>query len=192
MGLDEVGRGCLAGPVVVAGVILPPGAALDGVRDSKKLTEAARERAFVGITSQAIAWAALAVSASEVDKRNVLAASLWGMERVVERLRVAPDFALVDGNHLPAKLGVDARCLIKGDDRSQCIAAASIVAKVARDRLMRAWHRHYPDYGFQQNVGYPTAEHLRALETKGACPLHRRTFAPVAEAIHQIRLPFDL
>ncbi len=192
MGLDEVGRGCLAGPVVVAGVILPVGADLAGVRDSKKLSAAAREEAFGRITREAVAWAALAVSASEVDRRNVLAASLWGMEQVVRRLRVEPDFALVDGNQLPHALGVSARCLVKGDDRSQCIAAASIVAKVARDRLMRVWHRYYPHYGFDHNVGYPTADHLRALEQNGACPLHRRSFAPVADVIHQIRLPFDL
>lgn len=187
VGLDEVGRGALAGPVVVAGVVLPPGVELD-VRDSKQMTEAAREAAFVRIRETALAWAALAVSVPEVDRRNVLGASLWGMEQVLARLRLAPDFALVDGHMLPAALGVPARCVVKGDDRSQSIAAASVMAKVARDRLMRAWHRRHPEYGFDHNVGYPTPDHLRALRRHGVTTLHRHSFAPVAQAAYQGRL----
>jgi len=187
VGLDEVGRGALAGPVVVAGVVLPPGVELD-VRDSKQMTEAAREAAFVRIRELALAWAALAVPVGEVDRRNVLGASLWGMERVLERLRVRPDFALVDGHQLPVALGVPACCVVKGDDRSQSIAAASVIAKVARDRLMRAWHRRHPEYGFDHNVGYPTPDHLRALRRHGVTALHRHSFAPVAQAAYQGRL----
>jgi ribonuclease HII len=191
-GVDEVGRGCLAGPVVVAAVVLPPGAALPGVRDSKQLSAAARERAFLLIHAEATAISALAVHSDEVDRLNVLGASLAGMERVVQRLerrhRVCVDHILVDGHQLPAGLADRSTALVKGDDRSQSIAAASIVAKVLRDRVMRAWARRYPVYGFERHVGYPTPEHRRALEEFGPCELHRESFAPVARARKEIEL----
>jgi ribonuclease HII len=194
VGLDEVGRGCLAGPVVVGAVALPAGTWLEGVRDSKTLSLAQRERAYLRIQDAALGWAALCVGPGEVDELNVLHASLVGMQRVLRRLETRlgrpADLALVDGHMLPPELDQPARALVKGDGRSQSIAAASIVAKVLRDRLMRSWHRHYPDYGFAKHVGYPTREHLDALERVGPCPLHRRTFAPVARAIAQTRLAF--
>ena len=186
-GVDEVGRGCLAGPVVVAAVVLPEGRELPGVRDSKQLSAAARERAYVLIRREAMAIAALAIHAAEVDRLNVLAASLAGMERVVHRMerrcRIRVGHVLVDGHQLPAELAGRATALIKGDDRSQSVAAASIVAKVLRDRVMRCWARRYPAYGFERHVGYPTPEHRAALLEHGPCVLHRMSFAPVAAAL---------
>ncbi len=194
VGLDEVGRGCLAGPVVVGAVVLPAGLCLEGVRDSKTLSLARRERAFLAIRDAALAWAALCIGPGEVDELNVLQATLVGMERVVlrleRRLGRRVDLALVDGHLLPKRLDRPARAIVKGDGRSQSIAAASIVAKVLRDRVMRVWHRSYPDYGFAQHVGYPTREHLEALERVGACPLHRRSFAPVARVVARARRAF--
>lgn len=185
-GVDEVGRGCLAGPVVVAVVVLGPGCDLPGVRDSKQMTAMARERAYRLIRGSALGFAALAVHQDEVDRLNVLGASLIGMERVVERLerrrQVRIDHVLVDGNRVPDGLVGRATAMIKGDDRSQSVAAASVVAKVLRDRLMRVWSRHYPQYGFERHVGYPTPEHRAALQEFGPCPLHRLSFAPVAAA----------
>jgi ribonuclease HII len=187
-GVDEVGRGCLAGPVVVAAVILPAGLRLPGVDDSKRLTRRQRETAFGVIRAAAVCWAAVAVAASEVDARNVLGATLSGMRRAVARLRVPPDLVLVDGPYLPEGLPAPGIAIVRGDGRSQAIAAASILAKVARDRLMRAWHRRYPVYGFASNVGYPTPHHLQALARAGACPLHRRSFAPVRSVCAQLPL----
>lgn len=182
-GVDEVGRGCLAGPVVVAAVALPIGAEIEGVDDSKRLSAPARQRAFDRIIASCVGWSATAVSAAEVDERNVLAASLLGMERAVRRLKLPVDLILVDGNRLPEDLPTTALALVKGDGKSLCVAAASIVAKVLRDRIMRRWDRRYPGYGFDRNVGYPTPEHQRALLAKGPCPLHRRSFAPVRAAL---------
>jgi ribonuclease HII len=185
-GVDEVGRGCLAGPVVVAAVVLPPGRELPGVRDSKRLSLAARERAYKLIRAEALAVSALAVHQDEVDRLNILHASLAGMHRVVERLERrcgrTVDHVLVDGHQLPVGMGERALAVVKGDDRSQTIAAASIVAKVLRDRVMKSWARHYPQYGFERHVGYPTPEHREALMSHGPCPLHRHSFAPVALA----------
>jgi ribonuclease HII len=178
-GVDEVGRGCLAGPVVVAAVVLPFGAELEGVDDSKRLSAPARERAFAHILQCCIQWSATSVSAAEVDQHNVLVASLLGMERAIARLHPAPELILIDGNRLPPNAPPAALALVKGDGRSLCVAAASIVAKVLRDRIMRSWHRRYPAYGFDRHVGYPTAQHRRALLAEGPCPLHRRSFAPV-------------
>lgn len=182
-GVDEVGRGCLAGPVVVAVVALPIGAEIEGVDDSKRLSAPARQRAFDRIIASCVGWSATAVSAAEVDERNVLAASLLGMERAVRRLKLPVDLILVDGNRLPKDLPTTALALVKGDGKSLCVAAASIVAKVLRDRIMRSWDRRYPGYGFDRNVGYPTPEHQRALLAKGPCPLHRCSFAPVRVAL---------
>lgn len=191
VGLDEVGRGCLAGPVVVAAVALPPRVDLPGVRDSKTLSLSQRERAYLLIRDAALVWAALAVSPREVDELNVLRASLEGMRRLVRRIhatgRGPVDLALVDGHLLPPDLDCPALPLVRGDARSQSIAAASIVAKVLRDRVMRSWARRHPQYGFERNVGYPTPEHRLGLRQHGPCWLHRRSFAPVAEALRQIR-----
>lgn len=190
-GVDEVGRGCLAGPVVVAAVVLPLGVELPGVTDSKRMSAAARERAHRRILETAVDWTAVCVSPDEVDRLNVLAASLWGMERAVARLRVRPELVLVDGNRLPEGIDEPARALVRGDGRSLCIAAASVVAKVLRDRVMHRWERHHPGYGFTRHVGYPTPEHRAALERLGPCALHRRSFAPVRAASEQRRLPLD-
>lgn len=191
VGVDEVGRGCLAGPVVVAAVALVPGTEIPGVDDSKRMSAAARERAYPRILEAAVEWTAVCVSQAEVDRRNVLAASLWGMQRAVHRLSLSPELVLVDGNRLPEGLEHPALAVVGGDGRSLCIGAASVVAKVLRDRLMRSWHRHYPGYSFDRNVGYPTPEHRAALQRLGPCALHRRSFAPVRELIQQGRIPLD-
>jgi ribonuclease HII len=182
-GVDEVGRGCLAGPVVVAAVVLPLGCDLGGVDDSKRMTARARERAFLRIRAAAVDWTAVCVSAAEVDHHNVLAASLLGMERAVARLRAPVDLVLVDGNRVPTGLRYGGLALVGGDGRSLSIAAASVVAKVLRDTVMKSWNRRYPGYGFDRNVGYPTLEHRRALARFGPCPLHRRSFAPVRQTL---------
>jgi ribonuclease HII len=189
-GVDEVGRGCLAGPVVVAAVILPPGCHLPGVRDSKKLSAARREGEFDIIRAAALCWAAVCVSVEEIDRHNILRASLLGMTRALRRLRVPPQGALIDGHLLPPALPCPGRAFVRGDDRSQSVAAASILAKVARDRLMRAWDRRFPGYGWAHNVGYPTAEHLRALGELGPTAMHRQSFAPVRRAALQSRMEF--
>lgn len=195
-GVDEVGRGCLAGPVVVAAVLVPAGLRLEGVRDSKALSAAARERLFARLRTSPITWAAVCVDAATVDELNVLGASLWGMQRAVDRLesRVGRPIGhvLVDGDRLPRTLEGRATAIVKGDARSQCVGAASVVAKVARDRLMRAWARRLPGYGFERNVGYPTADHLEALRRLGPTRLHRRSFAPVAKVAAQGRSNGDL
>jgi ribonuclease HII len=192
VGLDEVGRGCLAGPVVVAAVSMPPGLSLPGIRDSKTLSLAQREAAYPRIVDAALAWAALCIHAPEVDSLNVLQASLVGMQRVLHRLESRmqreAELVLVDGHMLPPSLHRPARAVVKGDNRSQSIAAASIVAKVLRDRVMRGWHTIYPEYGFARHVGYPTREHLDALAAVGPCPLHRRSFAPVDRALSARRM----
>jgi ribonuclease HII len=190
-GVDEVGRGCLAGPVVVAAVVLRAGTSIPGVDDSKRMSAAARERAYLRIREAAVEWTAICVSATEVDRRNVLAASLWGMQRAVDRLSRPPELVLVDGNRLPPDLAPPALALIGGDGRSLCIGAASVVAKVLRDRLMHTWERHYPGYGFERNVGYPTPEHREALRRLGPCALHRRSFAPVREALRRESLALE-
>ncbi len=184
-GVDEVGRGCLAGPVVVSAVVLPFGLDIPGVDDSKRLSATARERAFVRILQGCTQWSAAVVSAAEVDQYNVLMASLLGMERAIRRLDPAPDLILIDGNRLPPNVPPSAISLVKGDGRSLCVAAASIVAKVLRDRIMRSWHRRYPAYGFDRHVGYPTAQHRQALLAQGPCPLHRRSFAPVRATLQE-------
>ena len=184
-GVDEVGRGCLAGPVVVAAVVLPFGVEIEGVDDSKRLSALARERAFARIVQGCLQWSAVTVSAAEVDEHNVLVASLLGMERAIRRLDPPPELVLIDGNRLPPNAPDAAIALVKGDGRSLCIAAASIVAKVLRDRIMHSWHRRYPAYGFDRHVGYPTAQHRQALLSVGPCPLHRRSFAPVRATLQE-------
>ena len=179
-GVDEAGRGPLAGPVVAAAVILAPGwdepVTLD---DSKRLSPERREESFRAIRRAALAWLAVVVSPQEIDRVNILQATLAAMAGAVARLKVPPDCVLVDGNRLPAREARGAcrwECLVQGDARSATIAAASIVAKVVRDRLMRVYGGRYPQWGFAQHKGYGTPAHLAALERFGPSPIHRRSF----------------
>jgi len=177
-GVDEAGRGPLAGPVVAAAVILPEGVVLEGVRDSKEMTERAREKAFSLIHEKALSVGVGVVSAWDIDRTNILQASLQAMRQAILSLDPQPGFCLVDGTH-PAPVPIPYRCLKKGDRRSHSISAASIVAKVYRDRIMSSFHERFPVYGFSENKGYGTAQHLAALREQGACPIHRMTFRRV-------------
>lgn len=179
-GVDEAGRGPLAGPVVAAAVVLDPQAIPDGLNDSKKLSAGQRSRVFDDIILSAqVGIASLAAPA--IDTMNIRAASLCAMNRAVRALPVAADHALIDGNVVPPDLPCSATALVKGDGRSLSIAAASIVAKVMRDRMMVCSDEQFPGYGFAQHKGYPTAAHREALAQLGASPLHRRSFSPVAD-----------
>lgn len=180
-GIDEAGRGCLAGPVFAAAVILPIGHGIKGLKDSKQLTAAQRERLFPLIQQQAVAFAIASASVEEIDTRNILQANLLAMRRAVAALTVAPSLCLVDGNIDP-KLGVSTRCVIGGDALHEEIMAASILAKVARDAEMLRLDVEYPGYGFAQHKGYGTAQHLGALRMLGTCAAHRMSFAPCAQA----------
>lgn len=182
-GVDEAGRGPLAGPVLCAAVILPPDDGLAGLDDSKKLTEARRERLFDAIRETAAGYAIVAVEAGEIDRLNIFQATMQGMTRAVLALPAQPDLALIDGNKIPSGLPCAARALVGGDALERSIMAASVLAKVSRDRLMLALHAQYPEYGFDRHKGYPTPAHLAALRLHGACPQHRRNFAPVRSAI---------
>jgi ribonuclease HII len=177
-GVDEAGRGPLAGPVVAAAVILPERARIEGVRDSKEMTERAREKAFSEIHENAVAVSVGVVSTGYIDRFNILKASLEAMRLSVASLDPAPDFFLVDGIH-PVPVPLPQRCIKKGDRLSLSISAASVVAKVYRDRIMRCYHDMFPEYGFCENKGYGTRSHLAALRSHGACPLHRTTFKGV-------------
>lgn len=184
-GVDEAGRGPLAGPVVAAAVILDRSKPIEGLRDSKLLTALQRVRLAAEIRRKAKAFAVASASHAEIDGINILQASLLAMERAVFRLHVVPELVRVDGRQIPAfheraRL-YRAEPIVDGDNLMPEISAASILAKVCRDRLMRRLHRRYPQYGFDENFGYATAEHLRALATFGPCAIHRATFAPVRE-----------
>ena len=181
-GVDEAGRGPLAGPVVAAAVILPAGFALDGLTDSKKVPTARREKFFAVLTTDAgVAWSTGLATVEEIDHRNILRATHLAMARALSALPAPPDHALVDG--LPVRdLPVPHTALVDGDALSLSIAAASIVAKVTRDRLMVALDAEYPQYGFARHKGYGVPQHLAALRHHGPCPVHRRSFAPVAQA----------
>jgi ribonuclease HII len=181
-GIDEAGRGPLAGPVVAAAVILDPARPIAGLNDSKKLSERKRELLAVLIRERAVAWAVAEASVEEIDRLNILQATLLAMQRAVAGLAVRPDSALVDGNRCPG-LEMPAEAVIKGDGKIASIAAASIHAKTVRDAGMLALHARYPQYGFASHMGYPTAAHFRALETHGASPVHRRSFGPVARQL---------
>jgi ribonuclease HII len=178
-GVDEAGRGPLAGPVVAAAVMLPENALLKGVKDSKAMTARAREEAFFLVIATALAVGVGVVSANHIDKGNILKASLEAMKRAVLCLEPAPDFLLVDGTH-PVPVAVPHRCLVGGDRVSLSVSAASVIAKVYRDRIMRSYHALYPQYGFLENKGYGTTKHLAAIKTHGACPIHRMSFRGVA------------
>lgn len=177
-GVDEVGRGPLAGPVVAAAVILDPARPIAGLADSKKLTERRRESLADEIRGHALAWALGRAEVEEIDAINILQASLLAMRRAVEALGVQPVEALIDGNRVP-ELRCPARAIVGGDGSEASISAASIVAKVARDREMIALDERYPGYGLARHKGYPTKAHLLALEALGVSAIHRRSFAPV-------------
>jgi ribonuclease HII len=179
-GVDEVGRGPLAGPVIAAAVILDPARPIGGLRDSKKLTAARRAELAQIIESQALAVGVGRAEVEEIDAMNILRATLLAMERAVANLALQPDVVYVDGNITPS-LAMPAVAVIGGDDRVASISAASIVAKVIRDREMDRAAAHYPNYGFEKHKGYATAAHLEAIERFGPSPLHRRSFAPVRE-----------
>jgi len=178
-GLDEAGRGPLAGPVVAAVVILPRRFALPGLNDSKQVTEAFRERLYQAILKQAVASGVGLADEREIERINILQATRQAMCRAVQGLPVSPDFLLLDAVSLPS-VRVPQRPIIKGDGFSVSIAAASILAKVTRDRLMRDYHQRYPQYNFHSHKGYGTPEHLRLLARHGPCAAHRQTFRPVA------------
>ncbi len=181
-GVDEAGRGCWAGPVVAAAVILPPDWCPDGLDDSKKLSARRRESIYGELRAGALAWGACAVGAQVIDRRNILAATMQAMAAAVARLGPPPDLLLVDGLQTP-DVPCEARALVKGDGTSAAVAAASVLAKVLRDRIMIAWDRRYPGYGFAGHKGYGAEAHRRALDTLGPCPLHRTTFKPVARLL---------
>jgi len=177
-GVDEVGRGPLAGDVVAAAVILDPQRPIVGLADSKKLSEKRRELLFVEIQEKALAWSVARASVEEIDRINILQASLLAMSRAVEMLNVQPEHVLVDGNKLP-RWRYRAEAIVKGDSRVPAIAAASILAKVTRDRELVELDACYPGYGLADHKGYPTATHLAALQRLGVTPIHRRSFGPV-------------
>ena len=181
-GVDEAGRGPLAGPVVAAAVILDELQPIAGLADSKVLTAARRERLFDEIRAKALCCSIAQASVEEIDALNILQATMLAMRRAVQGLRLKPRLALVDGNRLPA-LDIPAEAIVKGDAKVAAISAASILAKVTRDRWCAELHDQYPQYGFAGHKGYGTAEHLAALQAHGACPQHRRSFAPVARAL---------
>ena len=177
-GVDEVGRGPLIGDVVTAAVILDPEKRIEGLRDSKKLSEKKRESLACQIREEAIAFAIGRASPREIDELNILHATMLAMKRAVESLPVAADSALIDGNRLP-DLNIPSKFVIKGDDTYACIAAASILAKVERDADMRELDSQYPEYGFAKHKGYPTKAHLEAIQKFGTLDAHRRSFGPV-------------
>ncbi|KAB2921965.1 MAG: ribonuclease HII [Dechloromonas sp.] len=181
-GIDEAGRGPLAGPVVAAAVILDPARPIAGLNDSKKLSEKKREQLAVLIREQAVAWAVAEASVEEIDRLNILHATMLAMQRAVAGLAVTPERAMVDGNRCP-QLPMPTEAVVKGDGKIASIAAASILAKTVRDAGMLALHARYPMYGFDRHMGYPTAAHFAALEAHGASPVHRRSFAPVAQQL---------
>jgi len=181
-GVDEAGRGPLAGPVVAAAVILDDLKPIKGLKDSKVLSAKRREALFDEIRAKALCCCIAEASVDEIDQLNILHATMLAMRRAVEGLRLPPAKVLVDGNRLPV-LKVPAEAIVKGDAKVQAISAASILAKVHRDRLCSGLHDEYPDYGFATHKGYPTPEHLAALREHGATPAHRRSFGPVRQAL---------
>lgn len=182
-GVDEAGRGPLAGPVVVAAVILDPARPITGLADSKALSEKRRVALAGHIREMALAWSIVRLEADEIDRINILQASLAGMSRALRALAIMPTLALIDGNKLPGDLPCAGRAIIGGDAIEAAISAASILAKTERDRLLVELDADYPLYGFAQHKGYPTAAHVAALHLHGPCPQHRRSYAPVRAAL---------
>jgi ribonuclease HII len=180
-GVDEAGRGPLAGPVVAAAVILPKSHTIEGLNDSKKLSEKKREQLFEQIKSEAISYSICEASVEEIDELNILHASMLAMQRSIESLSVQPHLVLIDGNRCP-NTAVPTKAIVGGDALEPTISAASILAKVTRDRLMREMDTLYPDFGFAKHKGYPTKEHREKLIRHGPCAIHRRSYAPVQQA----------
>ena len=174
-GVDEAGRGPLAGPVCAAAVILPEHTIIEGVNDSKKLSEKKREALFDIITEQAEDWSIGFATVEEIEEINILNAAMLAMKRAVEGLKIPVDFAIIDGNRKPS-LNIDCEAVVKGDAKSMSVAAASILAKVSRDRILRQYAIDYPQYGFEKHKGYGTAAHIAALREFGPCPIHRKSF----------------
>ncbi|WP_223846216.1 ribonuclease HII [Wenzhouxiangella sp. AB-CW3] len=179
-GVDEAGRGPLAGPVVAAAVMIDPARPIEGLADSKKLTARRREKLAGIIRQSAVSVGIAVIEAETIDRLNILQATLEGMRQAVAALSPQPAGILVDGNQAP-RVDMPVTTLVGGDGIEDCIAAASIIAKVHRDGLMLAWHERYPEYGFARHKGYPTAAHLSALQRLGPCPAHRRSFRPVTQ-----------
>ncbi len=175
-GVDEAGRGPLAGPVCAAAVILPDGLVIDGLNDSKKLSEKQRERLYDEIVRSAVSWSVAFADVEEIEEYNILEATFIAMNRAIDGLSVKPDVALIDGNRAPRGAKLPCRTVIKGDSLSCSIAAASVIAKVTRDRLMTEYAKEYPQYGFDKHKGYGTAAHYRAVDESGLCPIHRPSF----------------
>lgn len=188
-GVDEAGRGPLVGAVVAGAVVLDPNNPIDGLKDSKKLTAARREYLYEQIMEKARAWGVGEASPLEIDQINILQATMLAMRRAIEdlttRLGAWPDKALIDGNRCP-ELPIAAEAIVKGDAKEPAISAASIVAKVTRDRQMMSLHERHPEYGFAQHMGYPTEAHFAALKQYGACDQHRRSFSPVRKVLESI------
>ena len=187
-GVDEAGRGPLVGSVFAAAVVLPDEYDLPGLTDSKKLSERRRDELAVLIKQQALAWCVAAASVEEINRLNILHATMLAMRRAVHGLERLPEKVWIDGNRVPPDLGCEAEAVIKGDSKVIQISAASVLAKTARDAEMYALAEHYPQYGFERHKGYGTAEHLAALQRHGALPEHRRSFAPVREILAQGQL----
>ena len=185
-GIDEAGRGPLVGAVVAGAVVLDPNNPIEGLKDSKKLTPAKREFLYEQIMEKAKAWGVGEASPTEIDEVNILQATMLAMRRAIEdlttRLGNWPDKALIDGNRCP-ELPIAAEAIVKGDSKEPAISAASIIAKVTRDRQMQLLHERYPEYGFAQHMGYPTEAHFAALKQYGACDQHRRSFSPVRKVL---------
>ena len=186
-GVDEAGRGPLVGSVFAAAVVLPDEYDLPGLTDSKKLSERRRDELAVLIKQQALAWCVAAASVEEIDRLNILHATMLAMTRAVQGLAVVPDKVLIDGNRIPKDLGVPAEAVVKGDSKIIEISAASVLAKTARDAETYALAERYPQYGFDKHKGYGTAQHLAALQKYGVLPEHRRDFAPVKALLAQDR-----
>jgi ribonuclease HII len=177
-GVDEAGRGPLAGPVFAAAVILNPAKPIEGLRDSKKLNEVKRDALAMQIKSDALAWSIAQCSEAEIDSLNILQATMLAMRRAIEGLHLTPSLALIDGNRCPV-MSIRSEAIIKGDDKVPAISAASILAKTARDAALVILHQQYPHYAFDQHKGYPTALHMERLQMHGVSPVHRRSYAPV-------------
>ncbi len=175
-GVDEAGRGPLAGPVCAAAVILPDGLEIEGLNDSKKLTEAKREKLFDVIIEKAVSYSVAFGTVEEIEEYNILNATFLAMNRAIEGLDIEPDYALIDGNRVPKNIKIECETVVKGDAKSASIAAASVLAKVTRDRLLLRYAEKYPEYSFEKHKGYGTAVHYEAVRKYGLCPVHRPSF----------------
>ncbi len=181
-GVDEAGRGPIAGPVYAAAVILDPMRPIEGLKDSKKLSEAKRQNLAIQIRENALSWAIAKCTVQEIDELNILHATMLAMKRAVEKLAVNPTLALIDGNRSPL-LSIPSQAIVKGDDKVAAISAASILAKTERDQALLVLHEQYPQYAFDRHKGYPTALHLKRLHEYGVSPVHRTSYAPVRKLL---------